>query len=126
MKQRKANRNIVASVMLGLIMAGQACAVQDDVGLLSESKRIVSQHKAVFDKIPAGLAPYSTDAVLLGNGDIAMSISTTPLEKGSAIKKQEPGKIRFWFHKNDMWDRSSARSVALIEEPEPICKLEGS
>lgn len=132
MKQRNAHRNIVVSLILGLMLAGQVVGAQDDRGLQAESQRIVSQHKAVFDKIPAGLAPYSTDAVLLGNGDIAMSISTTPLEKGAALKKQEPGKIRFWFHKNDMWDRSSARSVALIDatfnfdpaKPEPKCTVE--
>jgi len=103
-----------------------------DSRMLAESRRIVSQHKAVFDRIPAGLAPYSTDAILLGNGDAAMSISVTPLERGSAVKKQDPGKIRFWFHKNDMWDRSSARSVGLLDasfkfdpaKPEPKCSAE--
>lgn len=82
--------------------------------MLAGSRRIVSQHKAVFNKLPAGLAPYSTDAILLGNGDIAMSISATPPEKGATPRKQQPGKIRFWFHKNDMWGRG-ARSVALID-----------
>ena len=122
-------------VAVGLIVLGQARgapAAQADKTMLAESRRIVSQHKAVFDKIPPGLAPYSTDAVLLGNGDLAMTLSTTPLEKGSAIKKQEPGKIRFWFHKNDIWDHSSARSLALIDasfkfdpaKPEPKCTVE--
>ena len=68
-------QSITASVALGLVMLGQACAAQVEKDRLAESQRIVSQHKAVFDKMPLGLAPYSTDAILLGNGDIAMSIS---------------------------------------------------
>ena len=125
-------RNLLICVATGWMTLGSACAAQAENPMLSESRRIVSQHQAVFDKMPAGLAPYSTDAILLGNGDIAMSISTTPLEKGSARKKQEPGKIRFWFHKNDMWDRSSARSLAVMDvalnfdsaKPDPKCSAE--
>jgi len=125
---------IASLLAAGLAIPGHAYGVQAaaaDQMMLAESRRIVTQHQAAFDKIPAGLAPYSTDAVLLGNGDLAMTLSTTPLEKGSALKKQEPGKMRFWFHKNDMWDKSSARSVGLLDvsfkfdaaKPEPRCTV---
>jgi len=123
--------NIFVRIAVGLISLGQALGIPADQDPLAESRRIVSQHKAVFNKMPLGLAPYSTDAILLGNGDIAMSISKTPAEKGAARKKQESGNIRFWFHKNDMWS-GGARSVGLIDasfgfdpaKPEPKCTAE--
>lgn len=123
---------LLAILSLAVATFSPASGTPSSTYLLAESQRIVSQHQARFDKIPGGLAPYSTDAILLGNGDIAMSLSTTPLEKGSPLKKQEPGKMRFWFHKNDMWDASSARSVGLIDfsfkfdptKPDPVCTVE--
>ena len=123
--------NILVRIAVGLISLGQALAAPVETDLLAESRRIVSQHKAVFTKMPVGLAPYSTDAILLGNGDIAMSISMTPLAKGGERKKRESGNIRFWFHKNDMWS-GGARSVALIDtafgfdpaKPDPQCSAE--
>ncbi len=127
----KIGRSVTVCVTAGMIALGQACAAQAEISMLAESRRIVSQHKAVFDKMPLGLAPYSTDAILLGNGDIALSISKAPSEKGAARKKQESGDIRFWFHKNDMWS-GSAKPVALIDlsfrfdpaKPEPTCRAE--
>ena len=112
--QKQITMNILVRIAVGLISLGQALAAPVETDLLAESRRIVSQHKAVFTKMPVGLAPYSTDAILLGNGDIAMSISMTPLAKGGERKKRESGNIRFWFHKNDMWS-GGARSVALID-----------
>jgi hypothetical protein len=123
--------NILIRIAIGLISLGQAFAAPVESDLLADSRRIVSQHKAVFTKMPVGLAPYSTDAILLGNGDIAMSISMTPLAKGGERKKRESGNIRFWFHKNDIWS-GGARSVALIDtafgfdpaKPDPQCRAE--
>ena len=123
--------NILIRIAIGLISLGQAFAAPVETDLLADSRRIVSQHKAVFTKMPVGLAPYSTDAILLGNGDIAMSISMTPLAKGGERKKRESGNIRFWFHKNDIWS-GGARSVALIDtafgfdpaKPDPQCSAE--
>jgi hypothetical protein len=123
--------NILIRIAIGLISLGQAFAAPVESDLLADSRRIVSQHKAVFTKMPVGLAPYSTDAILLGNGDIAMSISMTPLAKGGERKKRESGNIRFWFHKNDIWS-GGARSVALIDtafgfdpaKPDPQCSAE--
>ena len=123
------------SAAVGLLTLGQAWGAQTGKGMQAEAERIVSQHKAVFTQLPAGVAPFSTDAVLLGNGDVAMSISITPLEKGSALKKQEPGKIRFWFNKNDLWElggHTSARLFAVLDasfkfdpaKPEPKCRVE--
>ena len=129
--QKQITMNILVRIAVGLISLGQALAAPVETDLLAESRRIVSQHKAVFTKMPVGLAPYSTDAILLGNGDIAMSISMTPLAKGGERKKRESGNIRFWFHKNDMWS-GGARSVALIDtafgfdpaKPDPQCSAE--
>ncbi|MCX6880780.1 MAG: hypothetical protein NTW21_44305 [Verrucomicrobia bacterium] len=128
---KKAGLSITVRAAVGLILLGPALGAPAENGLLAESRRIVSQHKAVFTRMPVGLAPYSTDAILLGNGDIAMSISATPQEKGSSPKKRESGSIRFWFHKNDMWS-GGARSVALIDaafsfdpaKPDPKCSAE--
>ncbi|MEI6603689.1 MAG: hypothetical protein WCP35_00160 [Verrucomicrobiota bacterium] len=124
----KTTLSISACAAAGLILLGQALGSPADNTMPAESRRVVSQHKAVFNKIPLGLAPYSTDAILLGNGDIAMSISMPPGEKQSARKQRESGALRFWFHKNDMWS-GGARSVALIDavfdfdpaKPEPKC-----
>jgi hypothetical protein len=131
MKNKKNGSSVMAGVVAGVLMLGQGTAAQTEKSMLTESQRIVSQHKAVFSKMPLGLAPYSTDAILLGNGDIAMSISKTPSEKGNARKKQESGDLRFWFHKNDMWG-GSAKPVALIDlsfkfdpsKPAPVCSAE--
>ena len=124
----KSALSISVCAAVGLILLGQALGAAADNDMPAESRRIVSQHTAVFSKIPSGLAPYSTDAILLGNGDIAMSISMTPGDKDSARKKRESGALRFWFHKNDMWS-GGARSVALMDagfafdpaKPEPKC-----
>jgi alpha-L-fucosidase 2 len=124
-------RSVTLGMAMALILLGQVRAAQPPDDMMTESRRIVSQHKAVFTKMPVGLAPYSTDAILLGNGDIAMSISMAPGEKESARKKRESGAIRFWFHKNDMWS-NGARSVAFIDlafafdpaKPEPKCGAE--
>jgi alpha-L-fucosidase 2 len=107
-------QSVLTRLVMGLLVFGRTDAAPAEQDMLAGSRRIVSQHKAVFNKLPAGLAPYSTAAILLGNGDIAMSISATPPEKGATPRKQQPGRIRFWFHKNDMWGRG-ARSVALID-----------
>jgi hypothetical protein len=127
----KSALSIIVRAAAGLILFGQALGAAADNDMTAESRRIVSQHRAVFSKMPVGLAPYSTDAILLGNGDIAMSISMAPGEKDAGRKKQESGSIRFWFHKNDMWS-GGARSVALIDaafefdpaKPEPKCNAE--
>jgi hypothetical protein len=87
-----------------------------DLGV--ESARIVSQHRAVFTKAPRGAHGFSTDAILLGNGDITMAISSTPLERDSKLKHQEPGKIRFWFTKNDLWrlgGRTSSKLFSVMD-----------
>ena len=124
-------QSIALGVAVGWILFGPALAAPADKDMVAESRRIVSQHKAVFATMPVGLAPYSTDAILLGNGDIAMSISSTPAAKGTAHNKHESGNLRFWFHKNDMWS-GGARSVALIDacfsfdpaKPAPQCSAE--
>ena len=60
--------------------------------MTEESKRIVSQHVNEFSS-PPQYAPCdsSTDAVLLGNGDMAVAIS------GAADN------LRFWLNKSDFW-----------------------
>ena len=105
---------ITRSLAIGYIIFGHAWAAPAEKEMFAEAQKIVSPHKAVFKKMPLGLEPYSTDAILLGNGDIAMSISATPSGKGSSSKKSSAGNLRFWFHKNDMWS-GSARSVAMID-----------
>ena len=114
-----------------IITAGalaQASNAQADILLQSESKRIVSQHHAVFAKLPAGVAPFTTDAVLLGNGDVTMSISSPRLEKGSPLKKPDPASIRLWFHKNDLWAHLFATADLSFQfdpaKGEPKCRLE--
>ena len=67
MRAGKIGQFVTVSVAVGLMMLGQACAAQAEKDMLAESQRIVSQHKAVFGKMPLGLAPYSTDAILLGD-----------------------------------------------------------
>jgi alpha-L-fucosidase 2 len=60
--------------------------------MIEESKRIVSQYINEFNS-PPRYAPcdVSTDAILLGNGDMAVAISGTA------------NNIRFWLNKNDFW-----------------------
>ncbi len=133
-----AYRRFVLSMAAGAVVlgvAGQGTGHAAQTPVPTEGCAIVARHKAVFPKMPHGLSPFSTDAVLLGNGDVGLSISTTPLEKGSPVKKQDPGKIRFWFHKNDMWELggpTTARLVAVMDatigfdpaKPEPRCRVE--
>ncbi len=83
-----------------------------------ESARIVSRHKVVYTKPPIGSSRFSPDAVLLGNGDVAMAITETPLPRDSKVKKQDPGKVRFWFTKNDFWQlggRTKSRLFAVMD-----------
>ncbi len=132
MKHLYPTSSLIACAAMSWIAHSATAAPPPESLMVTESRRIISQHKAVFDKMPTGLAPFSTDAILLGNGDIAMSISTTPLEKGSALTHPNPGQIRFWFHKNDLWDSSSARALAVMDvsfnfdpaKPEPKCSAE--
>lgn len=60
--------------------------------MVTHSKRIVSQYSNIFDSL-AQHAPCdsSTDAILLGNGDMAVAISGTA------------DHLRFWLNKNDFW-----------------------
>jgi len=60
--------------------------------MYAESKRIVSQYKAVF-KAPPSKTPSNTavDGPLLGNGDLGVTISGPPEAQ------------RFWISKNDFW-----------------------
>jgi hypothetical protein len=59
---------------------------------MNESRRIISQYTNEFTS-PPQYAPCdtSTDAVLLGNGDMSVAISGTA------------DSIRFWLNKNDFW-----------------------
>jgi len=93
----------VSALALSTIMWSTAVAAEP-VDLSAESARIVSQYKAVFTKPPVGAATYTTDAILLGNGDITMAISAVPLPRGHSVKSgPTPEKLRFWFTKNDLW-----------------------
>lgn len=124
----------IAIILLAARVAAAADATSSptEARLQAETLRIVSPHKAVFAELPKGVSPYTTDAILLGNGDAALSLSLTPVEKGSTLKKQTPSKMRFWFHKNDLWDASSARALGLVDiafafdtnKPEPTCTAE--
>ena len=104
------NQVMLRTSTLSLTLALVLCVVMVSVTraeppatIEQESTRIVSPHKAVFTRPPIGAASFSTDAILLGNGDITMAISSTPLPRGSKLRKQSPDKIRFWFNKNDLW-----------------------
>jgi hypothetical protein len=66
MRADKLGQSIAVGVAVGLILLGRAYAAQVENDILAESRRIVSQHKALFDRMPVGLSPYSTDAILLG------------------------------------------------------------
>jgi len=58
----------------------------------AETKRIVSQHKTVFSKPPARTpSRTAVDGPLLGNGNLAATISGSPEAQ------------RFWLCKNDFW-----------------------
>ncbi len=115
--RQQAGGSLALLVTLWAVATPLAAAVAAS-DMAAESARIVSQHRAVFTKAPRGASGFSTDAILLGNGDITMAISSTPLERDSKLKQQEPGKIRFWFTKNDLWQlggRTSSRLFATMD-----------
>jgi hypothetical protein len=56
--------------------------------LAAVAKAPDSHDRAVFTKAPRGANGYSTDAILLGNGDVTMAISSTPPERDSKLKQQ--------------------------------------
>ncbi len=59
---------------------------------IEKSKNIVSKYEIIFDTPPQKIPmPYSVDAPLLGNGDMAVAIGG------------DPEKISFWLSKNDFW-----------------------
>ncbi len=88
----------VCAAPLDLDAAG---AAEPEYG--EEAERIVSRHKAIFTKPPRGARGYSSDAVMLGNGDLAIGISSIPLARDSKLRQPKVESIRFWFHKNDLW-----------------------
>ncbi|MHC4250182.1 MAG: glycosyl hydrolase family 95 catalytic domain-containing protein [Planctomycetota bacterium] len=91
-------------IAFGLLVIGiSATSASEAPDCREESARIVSRHKAVFTKPPRGDRGYSSDAVILGNGDLAIGISSVPLPRDSKLKQPGPENIRFWFHKNDFW-----------------------
>jgi len=116
-KHRTAVARVTAILFLAA-MALPALGASERPDMQRESARIVSQHKAVFTRPPIGASTYTTDAILLGNGDLAMAISSTPLPRDSKLKAQFPEKIRFWFTKNDLWTlggRTSSKLFAVMD-----------
>ena len=80
--------------LAAVCLASAACAQSPAVAgtMETETRRIVSQYKAMFP-YPAKGAPSKTivDGPLLGNGDMGVCISA--IDKGQ----------RFWLCKNDFW-----------------------
>jgi len=116
------NRCILAVAVLAVPMCGLAAAEAAEVAALPdmqrETARIVSRHKGVYTQRPIGPNYQSIDAVLLGNGDVAVAVTTTPAQLKDQLGHRRPEQIRLWFHKNDFWklgDRAKSKLFAYID-----------
>ena len=68
---------------------------------VENSYKIISKYEILFDKPPQKVPmPYSVDAPILGNGDMAVTIGRTA------------EKIEFWLSKNDFWRLNSVNGEA--------------
>ncbi len=106
----------VGSVALVAVCTSMASA-SDAPDCHKDSARVVSQHKAVFTKPPRGDRGYSSDAVMLGNGDFAIGIGSIPVPRGTKGKPKVEH-IRFFFHKNDLWSlggRTRGRMLGTLD-----------
>lgn len=84
--------NAVLSLSIGVLAAGLLTASEaNTVSLSAES--IITQYKNSTDKPPAygHYTKASTDALLMGNGDMALAVGG------------EAGALRFWINKADFW-----------------------
>ncbi len=91
---------LAAMLTLSVASAADVVAPPDTEDV---SEQIVSKYKSVYTTRPIGPNYQSLDAVLIGNGDVAVAISTTPSQLKGHRSHRKPEQIRFWFHKNDFW-----------------------
>ena len=102
-------------VLAVVVLAGPRLdAAAPPLDLKRESARIVSQHKAIYTKQPIGPNRQSVDSVLLGNGDVAVAISTTPAQLRGQLGHRKPEQVRFWFQKNDFWQLGGPTKSKLL------------
>ena len=82
-------------MILGFALVGLVVVRADSAGQSSATpaESIVSQYKNSTDRPPAfgHYMKWSTDALLMGNGDLGLSVGG------------EAESLRFWINKNDFW-----------------------
>jgi alpha-L-fucosidase 2 len=100
----KTELSITVCAAAGLILLGHAFAAPADNDLQAESRRIVSQHKAVFHGL-SKITPIKTsvDGPLLGNGDIGVCLAEITTQGEDRKVRQIANGPRFWLCKNDFW-----------------------
>lgn len=98
-------------LVIGLLWAAES---RSEIAMRQETERIVSQHRSVYTKRPIGPNYQSVDAVLLGNGDVAVAITTTPAQIKEHLGHRRPEQIRFWFMKNDFWKLGNSTKSRLF------------
>ena len=96
-----AMRVLPAGVVVLLTVGVCAGEASREARLRGQARRIVSRHKAVFDR-PARRLPSrtQTDAPLLGNGDMAAALGGPPEA------------LRFYLSKNDFWRLKSRHGAS--------------
>jgi len=79
--------------MLSLLLVNAPLPGYGDSAEPLSAESIISQHKNSTDKPPAfgHYLKWSTDALLMGNGDLGLSVGG------------EAESLRFWINKNDFW-----------------------
>ena len=89
-------------MFLGLMTLVGCVIASEPRPILASAPREVDNHLAVFNKPPTGVpSNLVVDGPLLGNGDIGVVLDGPPSDQ------------RFSIGKNDFWDYSSRRIVAL-------------
>ena len=85
-------KSTFSGVLILLLATGALPATTDSPSHLS-AEAIVSQYKNSTDQAPAWghYKKWSTDALLMGNGDMGLSVGG------------EAESLRFWINKNDFW-----------------------
>jgi len=82
-------------MILGFALVGLVVVRADSAGqsIATPAESIVSQYKNSTDRPPAfgHYMKWSTDALLMGNGDLGLSVGG------------EAESLRFWINKNDFW-----------------------
>ena len=86
-----ARYGLAVSSWLLWFTGAQLNAAEQTISLSAES--IISQYKNSSDKPPqwGHYEKWSTDALLMGNGDMGLSVGG------------EAESLRFWINKNDFW-----------------------